>query len=584
MKPVDLHTHSTRSDGTCTPSELVNLAKEKGLAAFALTDHDNVNGIDEAMKAAQGTDIEVIPGIELSTKYGAKDVHIVGLYFNYTSPEFQEEVKRFSNAREIRNRKMCDNMCKAGLPIPYDELVADNPGAVITRANMAKFLLKKGAVSSINEAFEKYIGDDCPFFIPRDKITPQIAIEFIRRYDGIPVLAHPFQYNLGDAGLEKLIDELKSCGLMGIEAYYCTHTKEMTQKIQTLAKSYHLLLSGGSDFHGKNKPGLEMGTGYGNLFVPEDCLTKIKHARFHITEQTKIFFCDFDGTLANEERNISPETRASLDAFVARGKTQESSSLDASQQDSDPTHPSCQGNVFVLSSGRAMSDVKNLAKRLHLDYPNLFLSGYNGAEIYSCETKTTFFRETVPFDVVKEVMQLSREYGLYCQTYDEDEIVVPEWGKETDYYTSRVKMSVRVDPFVRIDPRRVLSKEPCKCLVIHLENEEDHRILEFSRIIEEKFGGIVRTILSNPWYLEIDPVRATKGNALHWLCRHLGIEHSSSIAAGDAPNDNTMIKEAGVGIGMCNGLATNPQMAEIADFITEADNNHDGLAPILDKL
>lgn len=556
MKTVDLHTHSTRSDGTFTPAQLVQIAIEKGLSAFALTDHDTTIGIEEAMAAAEGTDVEVIPGIELSTKYLERDVHIVGLFYDYQDPEFKEAVKEFSDARDIRNRKMCDLMCEAGLPIPYDELVADNPGAVITRANMAKFLLKKGAISKISDAFDKYIGDDCPYFIPREKITPQKAVSFLLRFHGIPILAHPFQYNLGDEGLDTLVRELKEVGLMGIEAYYCKHTPEMTEKVKTLAAKYDLLLSGGSDFHGSNKPGLEMGTGYGHLAVPEECLTQIKHARFHVNDKTRILFCDFDGTLANEQKDVTTETKAALDRFTEGG------------------------NLFVLSSGRAMCDVKALAERLDLHYPNQFLSGYNGAELYSCEEKATFFRQTLPIPVVREVLKMAKEYGLYCHTYDTDEIVVQTSGKETDFYTSRVKMPVRTAE----DPAGALSSEPCKCLAIHLENEEDHALEPFAKALEERFGDVLHTVMSNPWYLEIDPVRATKAYSLTWLCRHLGIPIENSIAAGDAPNDNPMLSAAGIGIGMCNGLPSNPDMKKAADLITEFDNEHDGLAMALDLL
>ena len=274
----------------------------------------------------------------------------------------------------------------------------------------------------------------------------------------------------------------------------------------------------------------------------------------------RIFFCDFDGTLANQERNISPRTRAALDSFAARG------------------------NIFVLSSGRAMPDVKNLAKRLELHYPGMYLSAWNGGEIYSCETGKTFFREYLTFDVVREVMQMAQENRLYCQTYDVDDIVIPEWGREADYYTTFVKMPVRVNETVRTNPAAVLAQEPCKCLVIHLENQEDHALEAFSKQVDARFGDTVRTILSNPWYLEVDPIRATKANALRFICSYLGIDIADSVAAGDAPNDNSMIEAAGLGIGMCNGLATNPEMADIADIITKADNNHDGLADILDTL
>ena len=559
MKTVDLHTHSTRSDGTFTPSQLVHMAQEKGLSAFALTDHDTASGIEEAMQAAAGTEVEVIPGIELSTKYLEKDIHIVGLFYDYKDPEFCRQVKEFSDARDLRNRKMCDMMCAAGLPIPYDELMADNPGAIVTRANMAKFLLKKGAISKLSEAFDKYIGDDCPFFVPREKITPQKAVEFLLRFHGIPILAHPFQYKLGDEGLETLVRQLKEAGLMGIEAYYCQHTPEMTEQIRTLASRYDLLLSGGSDFHGTNKPDLEMGTGYGHLAVPEECLIRMKHARYHVTDETKIFFCDFDGTLANDKKEISPLTRKALDGFVERG------------------------NIFVLSSGRAMSDVKPLAERLSLHYPHQFLSAYNGAELYSCDEDATYFRETLPIPVVREVMNLAAERGLHCQTYDTEDIVTWRKNRETDFYVSPERMPRPMKVRYADDPAGALSAPPCKCLSIHLENETDHALEPFARELEEKFGDVLHTVMSNPWYLEIDPIRATKAHSLLWLCRHLGIRPENAIAAGDAPNDNPMLKAAGLGIGMCNGLACNPGMREAADVITAADNNHDGLAEFLNR-
>ena len=276
MRPVDLHTHSTKSDGTCTPAELVRIAQAKGLAAFALTDHDNADGIDEAMEAARGTEVEVIPGIELSTEYLGKDIHIVGLFYDYQSSDFRLQVREFADQRDLRNQKMCAKLAEDGYPITYAGLKARYPEANITRAHFGQYLLDQGAVSSISEAFDKLIGDDCPYFIPREKISPQKAVNFLRQFHGLPILAHPFQYELGDEGLEKLVRLLKAEGLVGIEAYYCKHTPVMTEQIKALAAKYDLLLSGGSDFHGDHKPGLEMGTGYGHLFVPEELLDKMK--------------------------------------------------------------------------------------------------------------------------------------------------------------------------------------------------------------------------------------------------------------------------------------------------------------------
>jgi predicted metal-dependent phosphoesterase TrpH len=276
LRPIDLHMHSTRSDGTLTPTELVTLAAKKSLSAFALTDHDSTNGIAEAMEAAKGTNIEVVPGIEFSTEYNGRDVHIVGLYYDWQDPAFREEVKVFTEERTRRNRRMCEIMAADGIAISYEELVAANPDSVITRANIASFLMDRHVVVNRKEAFDRLIGDGCKYFIPREKISPEKAIAFTLRYHGIPILAHPFQYELGDEGLETLVRRLTEAGLVGIEAYYCNHTEEMTRKVMTLAKKYGLLLSGGSDFHGKNKPGLEMGNGYGHLRVPGELLVRMK--------------------------------------------------------------------------------------------------------------------------------------------------------------------------------------------------------------------------------------------------------------------------------------------------------------------
>lgn len=291
---VDLHVHSTKSDGTYTPSELVAYAMEKGLTAFALTDHDTVDGLQEAREyadslrkkeAASGSASshpavpEVIPGIELSTEYQGRDIHIVGLYINAENPTFQKYLQDFIHSRTLRNQKMCALLQEAGIRITYEQLLEEFPGSVITRAHYAKFLLKHGYIKSIKEAFERYVGDRCPYFVPREKVTPAQAVELILSADGIPILAHPVLYRMSDAGLDALVAELKEAGLMGIEAIYSTyHTGEERQML-ALARKYQLLVSGGSDFHGSNKPGLDLGTGYGKLNVPDSVLKDIKSYR-----------------------------------------------------------------------------------------------------------------------------------------------------------------------------------------------------------------------------------------------------------------------------------------------------------------
>ncbi len=287
---IDLHVHSTASDGTFTPSELVEYAITHGISAFALTDHDSVNGLEEAISYAkelsgvvceknpEGNELEVIPGIEFSTEYEGKDIHIVGLYVDYKNPAFVKPLVSFIESRNTRNQKMCALLREHGIDITYEALQAENPGAVITRAHYGKYLLENGYVGSMNEAFDRYIGDHAPCFLPREKVTPESAIKLILEAGGVPVLAHPVLYRMSDRRLDALVAQLKEAGLMGIEVIYSTYNTAETRDMQALADKYDLLVSGGSDFHGANKKDLNFGTGYGKLYLHEDILEKIKAA------------------------------------------------------------------------------------------------------------------------------------------------------------------------------------------------------------------------------------------------------------------------------------------------------------------
>lgn len=296
---VDLHVHSTRSDGTLTPTQLVDYAREKGLTAFALTDHDTVDGLDEAIRYAcslrsqtnaggvptakedgclSAPVPEIIPGIELSSEYQGRDIHIVGLYIDFQDTHFQKYLQDFVASRDARNRKMCSLLREAGIDISYESLCNAYPGAVITRAHYAKYMLEHSYVKSMAEAFERYIGDHCPCYIPREKITPAQAVALILEAGGFPILAHPILYGMSDSRLDTLAGELKQVGLMGIEALYSTYHACDERQIRHLAQKYDLLISGGSDFHGANKPGLDLGTGYGSLFVPDEVLAQIWQA------------------------------------------------------------------------------------------------------------------------------------------------------------------------------------------------------------------------------------------------------------------------------------------------------------------
>lgn len=282
MKAVDLHTHSNKSDGSFSPAELVDYAVAKGLSAVALTDHDTIDGLEEAVSHADALrqvgkpSVEVVPGIEFSTKHEGQDVHIVGLYIAYDAPEFRSKLQEFVDSRTGRNIKMCRNLNEAGIDITYEKLQERNPDAVITRAHYASYLFEEGYVRNRQEAFAKYLGDHTKYFVPREKVTPTQAVSLILQVGGIPILAHPPLYHMGRERLDSLVSALKDAGLMGIESIYSTYTNQDERDMRRLADKYDLLQSGGSDFHGANKPNLDLGNGYGKLFVPEEFLITMK--------------------------------------------------------------------------------------------------------------------------------------------------------------------------------------------------------------------------------------------------------------------------------------------------------------------
>lgn len=279
MNYIDLHVHSNESDGTYTPARLVDYAIEKGLAAFALTDHDTTKGLARAIGAAKGRPIEVIPGIEFSTEYEGRDIHIVGLDFDYEDQEFQSQLKRFRDSRDLRNEKMIRKLNEAGIKISWEDMESRFGEAVWTRAHFARYMLDEGYIKSMPEAFERYIGDRGPCYVPREKVTPSQAVRLVRRAGGIPVLAHPLQYHLSSERLKVLVEELKKSGLLGLEAVYSTHKGYEEDEMRRLARTTGLCISGGSDFHGSNKPAIDLGCGRGNLKIPYEILKQLRAAR-----------------------------------------------------------------------------------------------------------------------------------------------------------------------------------------------------------------------------------------------------------------------------------------------------------------
>lgn len=276
---IDLHVHSTESDGTLTPKDLVAEAKKAGLAAFALTDHDTCQGVCKAMPCATSAGIELIPGIELSTDYHGKEVHIVGLYIDIENEQLLKKTAEYRKCRSERNALMVEALQKEGLSITMEELVAENPDCVITRANIARFLYEHGQIKSVREAFDRYIGDHCKCYVGRLKVASTDAVRLIKEAGGTAILAHPLLYGLSNTNLQKMIDELKPAGLDGLEAIYSTYTTGEEQQMKRLARENGLLISGGSDFHGSNKLDIALGRGRGHLYIPYSVLETIKASR-----------------------------------------------------------------------------------------------------------------------------------------------------------------------------------------------------------------------------------------------------------------------------------------------------------------
>lgn len=277
MNYIDLHVHSSASDGSLTPEEVVELAKHAGLASFALTDHDTVEGVERALDHAKKIKgIEVIPGTELSCYYNDREIHIVGLFINHKDETFLNELQKLEQAREARNEKMVQNFVDAGIPITLEELKHGNPNSVITRAHFARVLIEKGICKDKNEVFDKYLGIGCPFYLPKPKVTPEHVISLINQAGGIAILAHPYSYKLSKTEIEDMLDDLIPAGLSGMECYYSTYDDGQMQELRNIAYAKNLLISGGSDFHGTVKPDISIGTGHGNLRIPDKLLTAIR--------------------------------------------------------------------------------------------------------------------------------------------------------------------------------------------------------------------------------------------------------------------------------------------------------------------
>ncbi len=277
-KIIDLHTHSLASDGSMRPAELVRHAKEKGLSAVALTDHDTVEGIREALDEGNRIGIEVIPGIEISTNF-KPEMHILGYFLNKDEYiNIQKELATIRKGREDRNIKIINKLNDIGVDIAEEEVKEVALGDTIGRPHFARLLVKKGCVKTMQEAFDKYLGKDGLAYFKRFELEPIDGIKLIKNAGGIPVIAHPALLKMSNNEMDKLLLELKEYGLAGIEAVYSENSKEETGNLLRLAIKHQLLVTGGSDFHGTYKSEIEIGTGRGNLKVPYELLEKLKGA------------------------------------------------------------------------------------------------------------------------------------------------------------------------------------------------------------------------------------------------------------------------------------------------------------------
>ena len=277
MKRIDLHIHTTASDGTLTPEEVAREAARLGLGAIAITDHDTAAGYLHAAEEGERLGLEVVPGIEISTKFRAA-VHILGYYIDVASPALEEVLDWMHRDREERNVKLCDMLRERGVDIDIERMHA-RFGELVGRPHFAEVMVENGMARDVNDAFERLLNKNKPFFIPRQFLPIERSIEIIRQAGGTAVLAHPFQYRLDDAQLRELIEHCMASGLEGIECRYSGYDADMCAYLEALAAEYGLVRTGGSDFHGAIKSDIRLGEGRGELEVPYAFLEELRERR-----------------------------------------------------------------------------------------------------------------------------------------------------------------------------------------------------------------------------------------------------------------------------------------------------------------
>ena len=272
---VDLHAHSTASDGELTPADLVRYARERGLVALALTDHDTVDGIDAAIEAARGTALQIVPGVELSCDVPQTEVHILGYFIDWHAPDFEAMLVKFREGRYGRAEKMVKKLTALGAPITFERVKQIAGDASLGRPHVAQALVEAGHVATISEAFDRYIGRTGPAYVERFRLRPEDAVALVLRAGGVPVFAHP-------RDVTRFIEPLVKVGLIGLEAQYGTYGEATRAELVRWAQRYDLIVTGGSDFHGLNK--MAHLSGLGEVNVPFQVVEQLRERAAAIKE------------------------------------------------------------------------------------------------------------------------------------------------------------------------------------------------------------------------------------------------------------------------------------------------------------
>lgn len=273
---VDLHTHSTASDGSDPPAVLVEKAVGLGLTALALTDHDTLEGVEEARAAAETTDLELIPGAELSLDHHGA-MHLVVLWLEPGPGPLQDRLASIQHGRHARNQTIVGLLGELGMPVSVEEVAEESGSGSVGRPHIAAVMMRKGYVQSVAEAFDLWLGAGRPAYASRARLTPEEAIGLALDSGAVPVLAHPHTLGINRAEeMAALLDRLRGAGLVGLEAACAGYRRHEREGYADLARRFGLVATGGSDYHGRYKPGLELGIGYGDLVVPEQVLDRLR--------------------------------------------------------------------------------------------------------------------------------------------------------------------------------------------------------------------------------------------------------------------------------------------------------------------